>query len=140
MYWQAGRNKMSEVCVELTINDIKVQSTSTSSLPLNSSLNFSKYALTGKSSWTTRTDRNPFTVFRKRQTFVLICSIVLMTVILQTPTIVYFTSTPPQTTSSPFTAEVDWKSCSVSNRPDHEVIMLKSVCIILFRVSSNTNI
>ena len=75
---------------------------------------FSKVSLIRMfSSTPEKKDANPFTVLTVYQRLILIGLILLMAVVLQVPTIVYFTSTPPSTDGLSITDVVDFKTCSV---------------------------
>ena len=106
---------MSKMCSGLTLNNIEMQSTSAPPSPSNKSLKsqFSKLALIRNLSVTS--DKDHFTVLTIHQVFILVCSIILMIVVLQIPTILYFNSTAPSTASSSFTDQIDFRTCSVSN-------------------------
>ena len=102
-------------------SDIKMQSTPASASPLNNILKFqfSNLPLIRKFSSTPEKDINPFTVLTIHQVFILIFSTLFMIVILQIPTILYFTITSQTTISSSFTSIIDFKTCSVSSSSTH---------------------
>ena len=100
----------------LTENDIEMQASPALSSPSSRTFKFqfSKVSLIRMfSSTPDKKDVNPFTVLTIYQKFILIGSIVLMAVVLQVPTIVYFTSTPPSTDGLSIADVVDFKTCSV---------------------------
>lgn len=106
---------MSEICgTELTENDIQFEQTLSPSSPSTTSLRFqfSKIGLTRNASVE---DLNPFAALRIHQVYILVVSILLVIVILQIPTILFFTNTPPPVVNSSFTSVIDFKTCSVSN-------------------------
>ena len=107
---------MSKTGIELTVKDIEVQPPTPAPLPPSNNSSKFKFSLLRKISLTSDKDFNPFTVLTIHQVFVLICSILLMIVALQIPTILYLTSTSLPTSSSSFIInEIDFKTCSVSS-------------------------
>ena len=104
------------MCAKFTVDNVKVESTPGPPSPSIKSLKvqFSKIALIRKLS-TSDIEVNPFTVLTIHQVLILVCSIVVMTVVLQIPTILYFDSSTPPAASSSFTSEIDFKTCSVSS-------------------------
>ena len=99
----------------VTTNDIEMQPSPALSSSSFRSFKFqvSKVSLLKMFSSTPEKDTNPFTVLTIYQKFILIGSILLMIVVLQIPTVVYYTSTPPSTNSSSITDEIDFKTCSL---------------------------
>ena len=106
---------MSRTFNELTINHNEEQSTPAPPSPSNKSLksHISKLALIRNLSVTS--EKDPFTVLTIHQVLILVCSIILMIVVLQIPTILYFNSTAPSSARSTFTSQIDFRTCSVSN-------------------------
>ena len=111
---EAGKHKMSKLHT-VTTNDIEMQPSPTLSSSSFRSFKFqvSKVSLLRMFSSTPEKDANPFTMLTIYQKFILIGSILLMTVVLQIPTVVYYTSTPPSTDSLSITDVIDFKTCSL---------------------------
>ena len=105
---------MSEICTELTVNDIELQHTLSQSSPSTTSLRFQfpKISVTRNASLA---DLNPFTALRIHQVYILVVSILLLIVILQIPTILFFADTPPPVVNSSFASVINFETCSVSN-------------------------
>ena len=101
------------MCTESSIEmDSKPAPSSPSVIKLKAQ--FSRIASIRNFSVTSEIAVNPLTVLRAHQVVILVCSIMLMTVALQIPTILYFISTAPSTITSSFIGEIDFKTCSVS--------------------------
>ena len=107
---------MSRVLTEFAKNDTEMQASPALSSPSSRTFKFqfSKVSLIRMfSSTPEKKDVNPFKVLTIYHKLILIGSIILMAVVLQVPTIVYFTSAPPSTDGLSITDAVDFKTCSV---------------------------
>ena len=104
---------MNETCAGLTVNDIEFQHIPSPSSPSTNSLRF-QFSKIGLIRNTSREELNPFAALRIYQVYVLVTSILLMIVVLQIPTILFFTNTSSPIASS-FRSVVDYKTCSVSS-------------------------
>ena len=102
------------MCTESNIEMHSEQAPSSPSSVKKLKAQFSRIASMRNFSVTSEISVNPFTVLRVHQVVILVCSIILMTIALQIPTILYFISTAPSTITSSFIDEIDFKTCSVS--------------------------